>query len=153
MGTAARLTALGVFCGTALLAGLFLLLGPPELLAKSESVDFCASCHIHEKQHTAFLHSGAHRRKLCVDCHLPNQDVATHFFWKGIDGMKDVYFFYSGTLSDPIRITDHGSRVLQENCIRCHEEMTSRISLQRRCWDCHRSVNHTLTGEIATVTY
>jgi len=48
---------------------LFILLGPPQLLAKSESADFCASCHVMEDQHTAWQNSGAHRRIRCVDCH------------------------------------------------------------------------------------
>ena len=31
--------------------GLFLALGPPGLLAKSETPDFCASCHVMESQY------------------------------------------------------------------------------------------------------
>ena len=43
--------------------GLFLLLGPPRLLEKSDSPEFCVMCHVMEAEHTAFMHAGAHRRK------------------------------------------------------------------------------------------
>ena len=74
---------------------LFILIGPPKLLAKSESPDFCASCHVMEEEFTAWQHSGAHRRLKCVDCHLPNSNPVSHYMWKSIDGMKDVVIFTS----------------------------------------------------------
>ena len=67
-------------------AGLFLALGPPGLLAKSETPDFCASCHVMEAQYESWFHHGAHKRIRCVDCHLPNDNLANQ---GTIDG--DVY--------------------------------------------------------------
>lgn len=133
----------------ALLTGLFVMLGPPKLLAKTESVDFCASCHVMEAQHTAFMHNGAHRRLKCVDCHLPNNNVASHYIWKSIDGMKDVLVFNFGKIADPIKISDHGAKVLKANCVRCHETLVSQMDTSRNCWSCHRRVTHTGTGAIA----
>lgn len=46
--------------------GLFLLLGPPQLLAKSESPAFCASCHVMKPQYEAYMHNGAHRLPIPV---------------------------------------------------------------------------------------
>ena len=101
---------------------LFLLHGPPKLLAKSESPDFCAGCHVMQAEFESWSHEGAHRREKCVDCHLPNDNTAVHYVWKSIDGMKDVLFFYSGMVPERITLTDHGATVLQSNCIRCHAE-------------------------------
>jgi cytochrome c nitrite reductase small subunit len=129
----------------------FLLLGPPKLLAKSESPAFCGSCHVMEAQYDAWSHAGAHRRKQCVDCHLPNQNVAVHYVWKAIDGMKDVGFFFSGLAPEKIRITNHGKKVLQANCVRCHSTTVDMISKDRQCWDCHRRIMHTRTGAIQTL--
>ena len=130
---------------------LYLLLGPPHLLAKSESPGFCAGCHVMEREYTAFMHSGAHRRNRCVDCHLPNDNVAMHYVWKSIDGMKDVLFFHSGHVPDRITLSDHGAKVVKANCIRCHRELVSQMDTSRNCWSCHRRITHTGTGSIETL--
>jgi cytochrome c nitrite reductase small subunit len=133
--------------GTALAA--FLLLGPPHLLTRSESPDFCASCHVMEEQYTAWRHAGAHRNIRCVDCHLPNNNPARHYLWKSIDGMKDVIAFHSGRVPDPITLSRHGQRVVQENCVACHRETVSVMDTRRSCWQCHRQTRHKLTGIVA----
>jgi len=47
------------------------------------------------------------RRKKCVDCHLPNDNVTMHYIWKSIDGMKDGGFllFPAWHPSDKIKST------------------------------------------------
>ncbi len=135
----------------AVFVGLFVALGPPKLLAKSETPDFCAGCHVMEAQYDAWSHAGAHRRQLCVDCHLPNHNIAAHYLWKSIDGMKDVVAFYSGKVPERIEITDHGRAVVQANCIRCHETTVDHIDQQRLCWQCHRRITHRGVGQIMTL--
>jgi len=130
---------------------LFLLFGPPKLLAKSSQPSFCNGCHVMEAQYEAWMHAGAHRRGKCVDCHLPNENRTIHYVWKAIDGMKDVLFFYSGSVPERIRLTDHGKKVLQTNCIRCHESTVMAIDHERQCWTCHRRISHTMSGAMATI--
>lgn len=142
---------LGIVLVVGLVVSLFFMLGPPQLLAKSNHPDFCASCHVMEAQFDAWSHTGAHRRKLCVDCHLPNQNKAIHYMWKAIDGLKDVAIFYSGRVPDRIQITSSGKEVLQANCIRCHETTVHMIDHERQCWDCHRRIAHKRSGTISTI--
>lgn len=130
--------------------GLFLALGPPRLLAKSESPLFCASCHVMEDQYEAWFHQGAHRRKACVDCHLPNGNAVSHYAWKAIDGMKDVVVFNSGRVPENIRISAHGRAVVRANCVRCHETAVEMIDHGRLCWDCHRRITHARTAAAGT---
>ena len=130
---------------------LFLLHGPPKLLAKSESPSFCSGCHVMESEFESWSHEGAHRRKLCVDCHLPNNNMAIHYIWKSIDGLKDVLFFYSGRVPEHIELTSHGAEVLQANCIRCHQATVEYINPDRKCWECHRRIMHRRSGSIETV--
>ncbi|KAF0231757.1 MAG: cytochrome c-type [Desulfovibrionaceae bacterium] len=134
----------------ALATALFLAVGPPQLLAKSETPEFCASCHVMEAEYEAWFHQGAHRRKLCVDCHLPNDNLPAHYVWKSIDGMKDVAVFNSGRVPDDIRITEHGKRTVQANCIRCHEATVEMINQERSCTDCHRRIMHKRSGGVET---
>lgn len=137
--------------GVGILVAVFLALGPPQLLAKSETPDFCASCHVMEEEYDAWAHAGAHRRKACVDCHLPNDNIALHYVWKSIDGMKDVLFFYSNRVPERIEISGHGKAVVQANCIRCHETTVAHIDQKRLCWECHRRVPHRGVGAMQTL--
>jgi cytochrome c nitrite reductase small subunit len=142
------------FLGVALIlaaAGGFAAFGPPGIYAKSESPEFCASCHVMEPQYEAWFHAGAHRRQKCVDCHLP-ADTARHLVWKGIDGMWDALAFHSGRVPDTIILSQHGAKIVLENCQRCHAETIARIKEERQCWDCHRRLSHKHTGTIATWT-
>ena len=129
----------------------FLLLGPPKLLAKSDQPAFCSGCHVMEAEYDAWSHTGAHRRKACVDCHLPNDNAGIHYVWKAIDGMKDVALFYSGAVPEHIELTAHGEKVVQANCIRCHEQTVTRINQERKCWECHRRIMHTRSGAMQTI--
>jgi cytochrome c nitrite reductase small subunit len=132
--------------------GIFAAFGPPGLYAKSESPEFCGSCHVLQPEYEAWFHSGAHRNVKCVDCHLPNDTFVNHLFWKSVDGVKDSLAFHTGRVSETIRISDHGAKVVLANCQRCHAETISRINEDRQCWDCHRRLSHKRTGAIETRT-
>ena len=132
--------------------GAYMAFGSPGLYAKSESPEFCGSCHVLQPEYEAWFHSGAHQNIKCVDCHLPNNNLANHLFWKSVDGVKDSLAFHTGRVSETIRISDHGAKVVLGNCQRCHTEIISRIHEDRRCWDCHRRFSHKQTGAIETRT-
>lgn len=126
--------------------GVFLAFGPPQLMAKTETTLFCASCHVMESQYEAWFHVGAHRTIRCVDCHLPHQNLPVYYVWKSIDGMKDVVVFYSGRTPENISLSERGRRFVQTNCIRCHFERVAMINPDRDCWECHRFLQHSLAG-------
>ncbi|MEW6428499.1 MAG: cytochrome c nitrite reductase small subunit [Thermodesulfobacteriota bacterium] len=136
---------------TAVLVSIFVAVGPPQLLARSESPLFCAGCHVMESEYEAWSHAGAHRREMCVDCHLPNDNTLLHYTWKSIDGLKDVAVFYSGRVPERITISEHGRKVVQQNCLRCHETTVMHIDQERICWDCHRRISHRRSGAITTL--
>ncbi len=149
----ARLRNLKYFLAIAsicLAMGVFLMLGLPKLLAKSEMPDFCASCHVMEAEYEAWFHEGAHRRIKCVDCHLPHGNIAEHYVWKGIDGMWDEAVFYSGRAPENIRASEHTRKVIQSNCIRCHGTTVEMIDNKRECWSCHRRLIHLKSGLTGT---
>jgi cytochrome c nitrite reductase small subunit len=125
--------------------------GPSNFLAKTDTSEYCKSCHVMQAEYEAWIHSGAHRRKVCTDCHLPNENKAAHYLWKSIDGLKDVIVFHSGKVPDQIKISSHGEKVLQANCIRCHETTVMMIDIRRKCWDCHRNITHMHTGIRETI--
>jgi cytochrome c nitrite reductase small subunit len=126
--------------------GIFVSFGPPQLLAKTETPLFCSSCHVMQSQYEAWFHVGAHRTIQCVDCHLPHQNMPAYYVWKSIDGLKDTVVFYSGRTPEVIEISKRQELVVQANCIRCHAARVDKINQERHCWDCHRFLQHNLTG-------
>jgi cytochrome c nitrite reductase small subunit len=131
--------------------GLFVLFGPPQLYATTGTPEYCGSCHVMESQYENWRHAGAHRRIKCIDCHLPNDTKVNHLTWKNIDGMTDMFKYYTGQVRENLRISDRGAKTVQANCRRCHEETISRINEDRRCWDCHRRLSHKATGAMDTL--
>jgi cytochrome c nitrite reductase small subunit len=139
---------------TLLFAVLFFI--PFAVLGSSNSPDKpksenCIRCHTMESEYEAWMHSGAHRRKDCVDCHLPNENIAVHYLWKSIDGLKDVLVYHSGRIPEQIKISSHGETVLQNNCIRCHETAVMLMDQTRKCWGCHKRISHLHVGIRETI--
>jgi len=118
---------------------------------RPDKSEYCIGCHVMEAEYEAWMHSGAHRRKDCVDCHLPNENKFVHYLWKSIDGLKDLIVFHSGQVPEQIKISSHGREVLQNNCIRCHETTVMVIDTGRKCWNCHKRISHIHTGIRATL--
>jgi cytochrome c nitrite reductase small subunit len=122
---------------------LFLIAGPPKLLEKTSSPEFCNSCHVMNNMYESWFITGLHRSIKCVDCHLPNNNIVNHILWKGIDGMNDVVRFNTGFYKEPIYAGNHARKVLKDNCVRCHSDMVSFMETGGRdCWSCHRRVTH-----------
>ena len=129
---------------------LLLIPSPASIWGASDSLpekrsNFCINCHTMEAEYEAWMHS-SHRRRMCVDCHLPNENLPLHYLWKSIDGLKDVAVFYSGQVPGRIKISSHGMRVIKDNCIRCHETTVMVIDKERNCWSCHKRISHFHTG-------
>jgi cytochrome c nitrite reductase small subunit len=139
-----------LLAGVGAMLFLFIMLGPPQVFARTESPAFCGGCHTMQSEFEAWFHTGAHRRKDCVDCHLPNDNVALHYVWKSIDGMKDTVLQYTGAYPEQIKLSSHGAEVVQTNCIRCHSSTVEFIDPTRKCWECHRRVMHKRSGAIET---
>ncbi|GAB5046442.1 cytochrome c nitrite reductase small subunit [Thermodesulfovibrio sp. TK110] len=124
----------------------------PKILAKTNTPEYCASCHVMESQYLSLMKGGVHNSLKCVDCHLPNDSKASFYLWKTVDGSKDLIAFHSGNVPDPIKASAHAKNTIQKNCIRCHEGMVSRITIaDRRCWDCHKRISHKQAGLRETI--
>jgi len=112
-------------------------------MKKTSTTQYCASCHVMLPHYEDWFYTGKHNQISCVDCHLPNDNFFNHYLWKGLDGMKDVIFFYTGLVAEPIHSTAHARKTIQQNCVRCHEQTVSRVSTDTmRCWECHRKLWH-----------
>ena len=109
----------------------------------------CANCHVMDSQYENWYHAPHEKFTECVDCHLPHDNVVVYYLEKGRQGAKDVYAFTTGNIPIAIRASEKTKNLIQENCIRCHQDTVENIvmgsgmqSFDRYCWECHRSVAH-----------
>jgi cytochrome c nitrite reductase small subunit len=111
----------------------------------------CNNCHVMDAQYENWFHAAHARAAVCTDCHLPHQNIASYYLYKGYSGMKDVLSFTFKTYPEAIRATSQTDSIVQANCIRCHEDTVENIvqgaqPFERYCWDCHRTVAHGQCG-------
>ena len=108
----------------------------------------CKNCHIMEPQFDSWQKGSHHAVATCVDCHLPHE-----FIPKYIAKAENGYFHSKGfTFEDfpePIMIKAKNARILQKNCLECHEGLVGDMvhGAQKgkdavSCVHCHRSVGH-----------
>lgn len=115
----------------------------------------CVNCHIMAPYYATWSHSSHGRDATCNDCHVPNGNIASHYLFKGLDGMKHVAYFVTRSEHQSIKAEDPSAEVIMDNCIRCHRQLntefvkTGRIDFMEAkrgqgmaCWDCHRNVPH-----------
>lgn len=126
-------------------------LGLPNIMEKTNESTFCARCHVMKPEYLNQIKGGLHNNLRCIECHLPMDNKIFFYTWKIIDSVKDTIIFYTGLTPEKITISFRNKEIIQNNCIRCHSQMVSKLNLnKRKCWFCHRKINHQLTGLIET---
>ncbi len=142
----------GVIVG---LVGLFLYLLRMHTYLVGDDPAACVNCHIMSPYYATWSHSSHGRDATCNDCHVPNDNIASHYIFKGMDGMKHVAYFVTRSECQSIHAETLSAQVIMDNCIRCHTQLnqefvkTGRINYMmakrgegKACWDCHRNVPH-----------
>lgn len=152
---------LGVFTGIA-----FLVVHSSEAHSYiSDDPETCINCHVMYPQFASWAKSSHRETATCAECHVPQDNVFSKYYVKGTDGARHAYVFTSRTEPQVIRIKQRGINVVQENCIRCHQdlvEMTRIIEVtgsshhedtDNRCWDCHRDVPHGTVRSLSSAPF
>ncbi|MFZ6027698.1 MAG: cytochrome c nitrite reductase small subunit [Chloroflexota bacterium] len=116
----------------------------------------CNNCHVMDYVYENWFHAGHKLAADCNDCHTPHALIPKYLV-KAESGYHHVTAFVSGNIPDAIRAKEASKQVVQENCIRCHEDAVSTImagpqEFDRYCFDCHRSSAHGDRG-ISTYPY
>ncbi len=110
----------------------------------------CNNCHVMDAVYEGWYH-GAHKSwTTCNDCHTPHALIPKYYV-KARSGYHHVTAFIFGPIPNAIRAKASSRLIIQENCVRCHEETVADIGLSqmygeegddRYCFECHRSVAH-----------
>jgi cytochrome c nitrite reductase small subunit len=92
----------------------------------SDDPKACVNCHIMRQQYNDWQRSSHHAAATCNDCHTPH-DFVGKYTMKAVHGYRHSKGFTLGDFPDPIRIKPDSLRVVDANCVRCHEAITSEI--------------------------
>lgn len=107
----------------------------------------CTNCHIMQPQYDSWLNSSHQARATCNDCHLPH-DFAGRWIAKADNGFFHSWAFTFQDFHEPIQIKERNLRILQRNCVACHQTMVTHLLPDTvsgealSCFGCHHSVGH-----------
>lgn len=131
----------------------------------SDNPETCVNCHVMATQYATWFHSRHRQVATCNDCHVPHDNKIRHYAFKASDGARHAFMFTFRLEPQVIRIHSAGQRVVQENCIRCHDAAVHATTLAEvrgddvhaeeglRCWACHRETPHGRVRGLASVPY
>lgn len=116
----------------------------------SDSPETCMNCHVMNDAYASWQRGSHGKVAVCVDCHVPHDNLAAKLAFKGTDGMKHSYVFTARTEPQVLRLSSAAIPVVQNNCLRCHECRFDMVRLpgpgERKCWDCHSNVHGKVHG-------
>jgi cytochrome c nitrite reductase small subunit len=108
----------------------------------------CVNCHIMRPEYDSWLKGSHHAVAKCIDCHLPH-DLVGKYIAKGENGYHHSKGFTFQDFHEPIMIKSRNSKILQDNCLRCHGDMVHDLVMSTKegpepvfCVHCHQSIGH-----------
>jgi len=125
----------------------------------------CVNCHVMAPYHATWQRGSHGRVATCNDCHIPHDNFINSYIFKAQDGLRHSYVFTFRLEPQVIRIKQAGKNAVQQNCIRCHENLIHPVSLRAisnqkiqkegegYCWDCHRETPHGRVNSLSSTPY
>ncbi len=121
----------------------------------SDDPTTCINCHVMNTQYAGWAKSSHREKATCNDCHVPQDSFINKYYFKAKDGLRHATMFTLRKEPQVIVIKEEGSEVVQQNCIRCHNDLITDNKMLsktkefdhfrtdgRKCWECHREVPH-----------
>lgn len=131
----------------------------------SDDAQTCVNCHIMSPQYATWSHSSHREAATCNDCHVPQNNIFNHYYFKAKDGMRHATMFTLRLEPQVIHIKTAGAKAVHNNCLHCHENLIRDAKVEavnpmhqairegRRCVECHREVPHGRVNSLSSVPY
>jgi len=123
----------------------------------------CVNCHIMSAAYQSWDRSSHSKWTNCKDCHVPHDSKLSGLWFEAKDGLHHAAVFIEGGEPPAPRPVPASAKVIQENCVRCHTQLTTAVvragkatpndiqhGREQACWDCHRHVPHTKNSGLAS---
>lgn len=116
----------------------------------SNDPNACTNCHVMQSYYDSWVKSSHHSVAVCNDCHVPDYAVGK-WVSKADNGFFHSLVFTTGDFKDPIQIKARNSKIAQESCISCHQDLVNHMLPVEEggdmlsCVHCHASVGHAQT--------
>jgi cytochrome c nitrite reductase small subunit len=112
----------------------------------ADAPEACLNCHVMREPFEGWIRSSHKAVAVCNDCHTL-RGFPDKWLVKGLNGWKHSWAFTTGNFADPIRIREFNARIVQQNCVACHQELVSQIhraapGQELSCVACHGNVGH-----------
>ena len=129
----------------------------------SDDPQACVNCHLMTPQYITWNHSSLREVAHCNDCHVPHDNVFNQYFFKAKDGLYHASIFTLRAEPQVIKALGPSIEVIQNNCIRCHQDQVTDAKMlgfvedhhenrtARTCWECHREVPHGRVKSLSSV--
>lgn len=110
----------------------------------------CVNCHVMREQFDGWVKSSHGKFATCNDCHAPHNLIGK-YYCKSRNGFFHSLAFTTGNFPDQIRMHEYNRGVVEQNCRRCHEQITHEIDPlpgpdgkveSNSCIRCHSTVGH-----------
>ncbi len=111
----------------------------------SDAPETCMNCHVMTDAYATWKRGSHARVAVCMDCHVPHNNVVGKYAFKGMVGMKHSYVFTTRQEPQVLKLSEGARPVVQSNCIRCHNDQIAMIKLatstEQSCWRCHQNIH------------
>jgi cytochrome c nitrite reductase small subunit len=111
----------------------------------SDDPQTCINCHVMTDAYASWQRGSHGRVAVCIDCHVPHDNIVAKYAYKARDGLKHSYVFTMRSEPQVLNLSAPAVPVIQSNCLRCHSGRLMMVRLagvgERRCWDCHQGIH------------
>lgn len=118
----------------------------------SDSPQTCINCHVMTDAYASWQRGSHGHTTVCTDCHVPHENPAAKWAFKGLDGTKHSAIYTMRAEPQVMHLSATAVPVVQRNCLRCHEHQLNMVRLagvsESKCWDCHQNIH----GEVRSLS-